>query len=96
MSEPQAVISVLLLIPILALFAAVRGANTVLERKIDRLTVKLDLLLKANNIETEPPLKAEIRQAIADGNKIRAIKLLRQDSKLTLREAKDAIDNWKG
>jgi ribosomal protein L7/L12 len=98
MNALQVAIFLVVLVPFLAYFAALRSAFATLERKVDRLAAKLDLLLKANHIETDPTLSlsAGVRNAIAQGKKIEAIKLYRDESGLGLREAKEAIDRLMG
>ena|SRR5579863_6499632 len=85
----------ILLIAVLALLSALRSLTANLERKIDRLATKLDLLLKANGIDPEPSslgFSDRVRKAVADGRKIEAIKIYREETGLGLRDAKDAID----
>ncbi len=91
-------IFLIFLAPLIALFATARTAAIATERKIDRLTAKLDLLLKANGIDPDPPIQFSdrVRKAAAAGRKIEAIKLLREETGLGLRDAKDAVDKWMG
>jgi ribosomal protein L7/L12 len=89
---------VLLAIFGLALLIAQRVSAAKLERKIDRLAAKLDALMKASGLEPEPPMKFSdrVRKAAAQGRRIEAIKLLRQETGLSLSDAKDAVDKLTG
>ncbi|WP_227998755.1 hypothetical protein [Nocardia australiensis] len=70
--------------------------NNRLERKIERLERKLDLVIKHLGI-TDPSATfghAEIDELIQQGKKIQAIKLYRElDPTAGLREAKEAIES---
>jgi len=59
-----------------------------------RVEAKLDLLLRQANIKFDPyqAVTLEIRQAIQEGKKIKAIKLYREMSGVGLKEAKDFIE----
>jgi ribosomal protein L7/L12 len=88
----------ILLIAVVAMVSAWRASIADLQRKFDRLADKLDLLLKANGIDPNSPaaLSDRVRKAVADGRKIEAIKLYREETGLGLREAKDAVDKIMG
>jgi ribosomal protein L7/L12 len=86
------------LIAALALLSVLRASTANLERKIDRLAGKLDALMRANGVDPDPPLKLSdrVRNAARGGRKIEAIKFLREETGLSLRDAKDAIDKFMG
>jgi ribosomal protein L7/L12 len=86
------------LIAALALLSVLRASTANLERKIDRLASKLDALMRANGVDPDPPLKLSdrVRNAARGGRKIEAIKFLREETGLSLRDAKDAIDKFMG
>ncbi len=88
----------ILMIAVLALVSAWRNSTADLQRKIDRLAAKLDLLLRASGIDPNPPVifSERVRKAAAAGRKIEAIKFYREDLGLGLGEAKDAIDKMMG
>jgi ribosomal protein L7/L12 len=59
-----------------------------------RVEAKLDLLLKQAGVEFEPykGLSPEVAEALQRGEKIRAIKHYREATGVSLREAKDFIE----
>jgi len=59
-----------------------------------RVEAKLDLLLRQANLTFDPyqAVTPEIREAIRQGRKIKAIKLYRETSGAGLKEAKDFIE----
>jgi hypothetical protein len=61
---------------------------------ISRLDTKLDLLLKHAGIEYDPykNLPLEVIDAVRRGNKIEAIKRYRESSGVSLKQAKDFIE----
>jgi len=61
---------------------------------LGRIEAKLDLLLKHAGIAFEPyaNVPAEVRDAVEQGRKIKAIKLYRQFSGVGLREAKAFVE----
>ena len=61
-----------------------------------RVEAKLDLLLKQANIEFDPyaNLPREVADAARAGKTIEAIKLYRQSSEASLKEAKDFIEEF--
>jgi ribosomal protein L7/L12 len=61
---------------------------------LHRMEAKLDLLLKHAGIAFEPyaNVPAELRDAVEQGRKIKAIKLYRQFSGVGLREAKAFVE----
>jgi ribosomal protein L7/L12 len=61
-----------------------------------RVEAKLDLLLKQANIEFDPyaNLPREVADAARAGKTIQAIKLYRQSSEASLKEAKDFIEEY--
>jgi hypothetical protein len=63
-------------------------------RALSRIETKLDLLLQHDGIEFEPyqGLPAEVVAALKRGEKIRAIKAYRTAARISLREAKDRIE----
>lgn len=64
-----------------------------LEARIARLERTLATVMKALNLEVDSnPAADAIRDAIAEGRKIEAIKLYREASGVGLAEAKDAIE----
>jgi ribosomal protein L7/L12 len=81
-------------------------ANRRLERKVDALHVKLDLIMTHLGIEAPPPVAplpavqsvprvdgmAEIDALLAQGKKIHAIKRYRELTGCGLKEAKDAVE----
>lgn len=63
-------------------------------RALSRIETKLDLLLQHNGVEFEPykGLPAEVVAALKRGEKIRAIQAYRTAARISLREAKDHIE----
>jgi hypothetical protein len=61
-----------------------------------RVDAKLDLLLKQANIKFDPyaNLPREIVDAVQAGQKIQAIKLYRETTRVGLKEAKDFIEEF--
>ncbi|WP_433624237.1 ribosomal protein L7/L12 [Nocardia sp. CA-120079] len=68
--------------------------NNRLERRIDRLERKLDLIIKHLGLPSQDPATPydEIDELIRQGRKIHAIKLYRDLTGSGLREAKDAVE----
>jgi ribosomal protein L7/L12 len=63
---------------------------------LNRVEAKLDLLLKQANIKFDPyaNLSREITDAVRAGQKIKAIKLYRQESGAGLKDSKDFIEEY--
>jgi hypothetical protein len=81
----------------LILLAVIGARITEVQRRIGvlfRIEAKLDLLLKQANIRFDPyaDLPHEIAEAVRAGQKIKAIKLYRQNTGVGLKEAKDFIE----
>ncbi|WP_433713726.1 ribosomal protein L7/L12 [Nocardia sp. CA-084685] len=68
--------------------------NNRLERRIDQLERKLDMIIKHLGLPSQDPAMPydEIDELIRQGKKIHAIKLYRTLTGHGLREAKDAIE----
>ncbi|MEV4239996.1 MULTISPECIES: ribosomal protein L7/L12 [unclassified Nocardia] len=68
--------------------------NNRLERRIDQLERKLDMIIKHLGLPSQDPAMPydEIDELIRQGKKIHAIKLYRTLTGRGLREAKDAIE----
>ncbi len=86
------------LLVLLVLWSSVRLKETVdptdvfrLERKIDHLLRRFDVDPK--DAETVQP-SVEVLDLIKAGNKIGAVKKLRREARLTLREAKEIVDHF--
>jgi ribosomal protein L7/L12 len=82
------------ILPFVGLVTLIRSVAASIERKLDRVNAKLDLIAKANNIDVNPPshFSQRVQTALADGRKIEAIKLYRQETGVGLRDAKEAIE----
>lgn len=96
MNEQTAFLSVLILLLVLAvawlqhlLFGIGKRMSA-----LSRIDAKLDLLLKQAGIEYDPykNLPRAVVEAMQRGNKIQAIKDYREASGLSLKEAKDFIE----
>jgi ribosomal protein L7/L12 len=71
--------------------------NYLLEQRIRMLEKRLAHIdsivrLVAEKLGVSDPLESELRQMVANGQKIEAIKRVREARGLTLREAKDFVD----
>jgi ribosomal protein L7/L12 len=55
-------------------------------------TVSVVLLAHSESLPASGPLPQPVMQALRNGNKIEAIKLLREETGLGLKEAKDAVE----
>lgn len=84
---------------IVGLFCILYSAISKVQNDIKRIDVRLDRI--ADHIGLPKPsidlldddLKEELQRLVAEGNKIKAIKRLRDTTGMDLREAKDFIDN---
>ncbi|GAA2315908.1 ribosomal protein L7/L12 [Streptomyces caniferus] len=86
------VITLLALAAVMLISATDRRART-LERRLQRLEGKVDLLLAHAGIaEPEGPGTAEIDSLLAQGKKIQAIKVHRETTGSGLAEAKEAVE----
>jgi hypothetical protein len=63
------------------------------EPRIRRLQAKLDYLAAHLKVEYNDPLELEIRPLIASGEKIEAIKRVRERTGMGLKEAKDYVES---
>jgi ribosomal protein L7/L12 len=67
-------------------------------RRLKRIEEKLDMLLGHLGLEYHDPARRGLSDAVRGhldaGRKIEAIKLLREETGVGLREAKDAVDNY--
>ncbi|MEV5608939.1 ribosomal protein L7/L12 [Streptomyces sp. NPDC052225] len=67
-----------------------------LERKVDRIDRRLDLVLDHLGItEPEPDGLSEVRALVLQGKEIEAIKVYRRITGAGLKEAKDSVDALK-
>lgn len=74
---------------------SIDAASKRLERKINRLELSLNLILNRMEIELPSQLSERIQQIALDPQrKIEAIKLYREETKVGLREAKEAIEEF--
>ncbi len=96
MSEQIALIAVLIVCVMLVV--VLLGARlTQLEQRIAKLSsagAKLDLLLKHSGVEFDPyaNLPPAVVDAVRSGNKLEAIKRYREATAVSLKEAKDFIE----
>jgi hypothetical protein len=96
MTEQAAFISALILCVMLVnVLLGVRVSK--LEQRLSslsRIDAKLDLLLTHSGLEYDPykDLPSAVREAVARGNKIEAIKRYREAKAVGLKEAKDFIE----
>lgn len=81
-------IPVLLLLTMIVLFLATPNPS---EAKIKHMNKKLDQIMDHLGIEPEN-IDEELKELIADNKKIPAIKRLRQETGMGLKEAKEYID----
>lgn len=91
------IVDVVSLVAILALTLAVMARFAILSSRVDaiaRVEAKLDTLLAQLDVKYDPvgDLPADVQDALDRGQKIEAIKRLRQATGLGLKEAKDRID----
>ncbi|MFG2860997.1 ribosomal protein L7/L12 [Streptomyces sioyaensis] len=83
----------LLLISIAMVASATDRRSKTLERRLQRLEKKVDLLLAhAGVAEPEDPRMAEIDELLTQGKKIQAIKVHRELTGSGLVEAKEAVE----
>jgi hypothetical protein len=96
MGEGTAFVSILILV--LFLLITLLGTRLIgMEKRLGKLTpieAKLDLLLKAAQLEYDPlrNLPADVMKALQAGQKIEAIKRYREVMSVSLAEAKSAIE----
>lgn len=86
---------VLVVSVISVLLAAIADARKALARRIDRVERKLDLLLDKLGAGPQDEW-AGVRDLLAKGRKIEAIKLYRERTGAGLKEAKDAVESMDG
>ncbi|MFI0907489.1 ribosomal protein L7/L12 [Streptomyces sioyaensis] len=83
----------LLVLAIAMVASATDRRSKTLERRLQRLEQKVDLLLAHAGIaEPEDPRMAEIDQLLTQGKKIQAIKVHRELTGSGLAEAKEAVE----
>ncbi len=71
--------------------------DTDLERRLNQLELKLDLILEALGVsggaqEAQSDLEREARELLSQGKKIQAIKIWRERTGAGLKEAKQAVE----
>lgn len=62
--------------------------------RIDRLERKIGLVLEHLGIDYGVKLSEQVKELARQGQKIQAIKLLREETGIGLAEAKEAVENW--
>ena len=79
---------------VLSLFVNAIQAAMIQRRRVTDLEFKVRFLFERTGIVYEPAsmLAAAVRDAVANGKKIEAIKLYRDATGASLREAKNAVD----
>ena len=96
MSEQIAVITIMMLCVILVIGMLSKRLSKIEQRiaKVSSMDAKLDLLLKHAGLEYDPykNLPRVIVEAVQSGRKIEAIKLYREATAVSLKEAKDFIE----
>ncbi|MGI5339442.1 hypothetical protein ACQEVS_19670 [Streptomyces sp. CA-181903] len=69
------------------------GPNYALENRLARVERKLDLILEHLGIQdADAPYLAEVRALVREGKTIQAIKVHREATGASLKEAKDVVD----
>lgn len=81
--------ALLLLLTIIVLLLAMPNPS---EARIKHMDRKLDQIMDYLGIEPEN-IDSELKELLADNKKIRAVKRLRQETGMGLKEAKEYIDN---
>jgi ribosomal protein L7/L12 len=96
MSEQIAVIAIMTLCVILVIGILGKRVSQIEQRiaKVSSMDAKLDLLLRHAGIEYDPykNLPREVVEAVQSGRKIEAIKRYREATAVSLKEAKDFIE----
>jgi hypothetical protein len=96
MTEQTAFISVLILcvIVIVGLLGARLSKIELQIARLSRMETKLDLLMKQSGLEYDPykNLPRAVAEAVRDGKKIEAIKRYREATAVSLKDAKDFIE----
>ncbi|MFI6345750.1 hypothetical protein [Streptomyces sp. NPDC050560] len=68
------------------------GTDYTLERRLARVERKLDLVLRHLGVQDDDPDLAEVRALVREGRTIQAVKVHREATGASLKEAKDAVD----
>jgi ribosomal protein L7/L12 len=96
MSEQIAVIAIMTLCVILVIGILGKRVSQIEQRiaKVSSMDAKLDLLLRHAGIEYDPykNLPREVVEAVQSGRKIEAIKRYREATAVSLKQAKDFIE----
>ena len=97
MSEQIAIVAYVLIVGLLAVVASQSARPKIIERRLARLAsmeAKLDILLNHFGLQFDPykNLPNAVVQALRSGEKIQAIRSYREATGVTLREAKDFIE----
>jgi ribosomal protein L7/L12 len=71
------------------LFTAISSKGT----QNQRLEMKIDLIMKYLKIDFQNTISDQVRLLLAEGKKIQAIKQYRETTGLSLKEAKNIIEN---
>lgn len=82
------------------LWSSMRSREAASPADVSRIERKIDYLLRRFDIEPRDAEaiqpSAEVLDLIRAGQKIGAVKKLREDARLTLREAKEIVDRYEG
>jgi hypothetical protein len=81
-----------------SLFGIQSGDSGPLAYRLGVIERKLDLILKALGVEYRDDLADRLAKLVAEGRKIEAIKIYREQTGAGLKEAKDAVEGmtWRG
>ncbi|MEK8174268.1 hypothetical protein NKH77_50555 [Streptomyces sp. M19] len=71
------------------------GIDYSLERRLARVERKLDLILEHLGVQDDDPDLAKVRALVREGKMIQAVKVHREATGASLKEAKDAVDAMK-
>ena len=84
---------------IVALFCILYSAIARVQNNVRRIDIKLDRMARHSGLPKpsidllDDELKEELQRLVAEGNRVQAIKRLRDTTGMDLREAKDFIDS---
>ncbi|MFE5328140.1 hypothetical protein ACFRCG_17350 [Embleya sp. NPDC056575] len=68
------------------------GTDRTVESRLVRVEQKLDLILRHLGVEDDDPDLAEVRALVVEGKTMHAIKVHREKTGVSLKEAKDVVD----
>ena len=87
MSEINSIILILILASTIFSAISIKGTN------YRRLELKIDMIMKHFKIDIKDAIHDQVRLLLSEEKKIHAIKLYREATGLSLREAKEFVEN---